>query len=251
MHTSTTGTTTTGDALEEVAPLLRDLRAGSARNRHAAVRALAALGARAGAAVPDLVALLRHADVTLRAAAAEALACVGRPAVPTLVEALQDPDPDFRKAAVVTLGAMGTDAARAEPALARLAQDEWLGPWAVRALAAIRRGGRPTWRRALSRLAAGLVLGAVVGTAVGLAVSADRLPPALDVGVPPSAVVAGVAVALGGVAVTILLATFSWGERRAVLLACVLGLSGGLAGLGAAALVVNLVGPLVRVFHRE
>jgi HEAT repeat protein len=82
--------------------------------RKRASRALAQVGP---AAVPELIALLKHEDAYVRRLAAEALARIGpeaREAVPALMAALQDSSASVHAAAAEALGELGdTGAARA------------------------------------------------------------------------------------------------------------------------------------------
>lgn len=93
------------DAVSALARLLSDEHAST---RAKAAGALGALGADARQAVPDLIRLL--GDKETSAAAARALAQIGKPAVPALKEALKSKSPLVRKAATRALGSCATDA---------------------------------------------------------------------------------------------------------------------------------------------
>jgi HEAT repeat protein len=158
------------------------LQAPSSGARLAALWDLTALGNRAEAAVPALARILKDAEPSLQAAAAEALGAVGpateaavsdlleaalqdgneglcrsavralgqigrRPesVVPTLLDLLARGEPDLQLIAVEALGAFGPAAAAAVPALAAVLEDadDNLAGEAAWALARLGEAGRP------------------------------------------------------------------------------------------------------------
>ena len=115
---------------EPAVPALTELlRSGTPPERILAANTLWGMGARARAAVPDLVAALEDPDLALRAASAMALENMGpaaEAAVPALAKALGDPEPGVRQAAVKALGAIGPGARDALPVLTRaLRRESW------------------------------------------------------------------------------------------------------------------------------
>jgi HEAT repeat protein len=103
------------------------LRTASANERPILIRAIGSFGADGASACPQLIAALSDASSTVRVAAAEALAQVGRrsstDAVVALSKALSDPDPEVRNLASVALGSIGPKAAPAVPDLVRTLSD--------------------------------------------------------------------------------------------------------------------------------
>ncbi|HEY7153390.1 MAG TPA: HEAT repeat domain-containing protein [Gemmataceae bacterium] len=83
----------------EAVPLLAD-----AVDNVAAVQALADLGTEARAAVPALIAALKHKEKDVRESARRALASIGAPAVPALIAALKDQNDDVSDLAALALG---------------------------------------------------------------------------------------------------------------------------------------------------
>ena len=105
-------------------PMLADLRSGKPEVRVAAADALAALGSKAAAAVPDLVRGLEDENFWAGLAMSDALSHVGQPAVPALVEALQHKQELARIRAGLALRSMGAVAKPALPALRQALQDQ-------------------------------------------------------------------------------------------------------------------------------
>jgi HEAT repeat protein len=115
---------------EPAVPALTELlRSGTASERILAANTLWGMGARARAAVADLVVALDDPDPALRAASAMALENMGpaaETAVPALTGALGDREPAVRQAAVKALGAIGPGARGALPVLTRaLRRESW------------------------------------------------------------------------------------------------------------------------------
>jgi HEAT repeat protein len=124
------------------------LRSGTPAERTLAANTLWGMGARAKAAVPDLVEALGDPDSSLRVAAAMALENMGpaaADAVPALTKAIGAREPAVRQAAVKALGAIGPAAEAALPTLTR----------------ALRRGSWPEAEEAVRRIR-GLDPGAVL-----------------------------------------------------------------------------------------
>ena len=91
-----------------------------------AIRAVSAFKPSAAPAVPDLIALLTHADPTVRWNATRTLGKlddVAAPAIPGIVAQLGDPDPTVREYAAQALGDLGPSAASGIPALVRALGD--------------------------------------------------------------------------------------------------------------------------------
>ena len=95
---------------ETVAALIDLLREPEGALREWAVLTIGQIGADAAAAVPALTARLTESDPSVRVAAAETLARLGKSAVPALIKALKDESPEIRSAAVDLLGRIGADA---------------------------------------------------------------------------------------------------------------------------------------------
>jgi HEAT repeat protein len=83
----------------------------------AAADALADMGPDARAAVPALLAALKHREGAVRSAAVHALACIGSAAVPALIDALKGPDRDTASRAADALGSILPPPKEAIPAL--------------------------------------------------------------------------------------------------------------------------------------
>jgi HEAT repeat protein len=83
----------------EAVPLLAD-----AVDNAAAIQALADMGTEARAAVPPLIAALKHKEKAIREGARRALASIGAPAVHALIAALKDPNEDVSTLAAAALG---------------------------------------------------------------------------------------------------------------------------------------------------
>ena len=76
-------------AKDEIEALRRQLQAPSPRERHRAARALAGLGERAVAALPELIGLFSDGDLRVRETAVVAVARLGRLAVPALLVVIE------------------------------------------------------------------------------------------------------------------------------------------------------------------
>jgi HEAT repeat protein len=130
-----------------VPAVARHLEDPDAAVRRAAADALGACGLSASAAVPALTRLLDDEDAGARERAAVALARIAGPdaseVVPVLVRLLGSDDFLERRRAARALAAIGPAAAAAEPALLRVAADEYAGvrEAAAEALDRIRRPG--------------------------------------------------------------------------------------------------------------
>jgi HEAT repeat protein len=98
------------------------------RVRQAAAEALQNIGPGATAAVPALIQTIENArsdyHFRLFAAAAGALANIGRAAVPALVQTVEEGSDNGREAAAGALGSMGPEAVDAVPALTQALADE-------------------------------------------------------------------------------------------------------------------------------
>lgn len=101
-------------------------------DRKACVQVLGEIGAKAEAAVPALIELLRGIEKSRRTEisaelsfdACEALGRIGAPAVPALMKQLRDQDVDIRKHAVWALWRMGPQAKAAVAVLAEVSRDD-------------------------------------------------------------------------------------------------------------------------------
>jgi hypothetical protein len=126
-------------ATTETAVTAEELSGGEWPARIAALDRLPTEGAVAGELHAALVGLLAAPEADQRAKAVAAVVRGGAPLVPLLVAVLEDETrgPDARRAAVVALGRIGRPARAAAGALHALVADDWLGPPARAALAAI------------------------------------------------------------------------------------------------------------------
>lgn len=108
----------------------------------AGMRAVAAVGPEARAAIPDLTRMLQGKDLQETWAAGSALGSIGPEAVRVLIAALQHQYPAVRQAALLGLKEIGPEAVQAVPAIIErlVDRDEWVRGWAAQALIAI---GRP------------------------------------------------------------------------------------------------------------
>ena len=118
------------DKKEDVARLMKDLKARDIKTRIAAAEELGHIGqvkkSFTESAVPALIDALHDPDGGVRKAAAEALGKVDpdlKLAVPALQNALKDKAPPVRIAAAGALGQIGPDAKDAVPALREMQQD--------------------------------------------------------------------------------------------------------------------------------
>jgi HEAT repeat protein len=93
---------------------------GQERIRSAAMRALQAIGSKAGSAVPELASSLQRKDPPTRSAAIAVLGAIGPEAVPSLVAAVRDPDAGIREAAAGALMKLGPKARDAIPGLTEI-----------------------------------------------------------------------------------------------------------------------------------
>jgi len=114
------------NAHDNLRELIDKLRAPSPSARQHAVADLAALGARAVPAIPNLVKALRDTSASVRKMAAYALGKI--PSLPggviqPLIETLQDENPAVQQAAAEALGERGAHAIQALPALRIAARD--------------------------------------------------------------------------------------------------------------------------------
>jgi HEAT repeat protein len=116
----------------DAVPLLAD-----ALDHLPSLRALADIGPDARAAVPALVAALKHKDKAVRDGARRALACIGTPAVPALIDALKDNTENVAGLAAQTLGSILPRPKEALPALREALQHEACRAAAAAALARI------------------------------------------------------------------------------------------------------------------
>lgn len=117
-----------GPAAAEAAGALAEcMEDREARVREAAAEALGAIG---GAAMPELLRLVRHEQYEIRAAAAKALGHAGPGAVPALAAALKDAQPFVRQRAAEGLAVLGPRAQSAFAAVAeafnRTGEDAWV-----------------------------------------------------------------------------------------------------------------------------
>jgi HEAT repeat protein len=119
-----------GDKKEDVARLIKELKARDVKTRIAAAEDLGHIGqvkkSYAEPAVPPLIEALKDSDAGVRKAAADALGKVDPDAmlaVAPLTEALKDKAPPVRQAAAGALGQIGPDAKDAVPALRELQKD--------------------------------------------------------------------------------------------------------------------------------
>src|SRR5262249_36513071 len=104
------------DALERIGKpgvphLAEALKSRDRPTRLAVARALGNLGANAGPACTELVALL--AERQTRAGAVQVLSRIGKAAVPALIKALDNEDHEVRRAVALALGYIGPNAEEA------------------------------------------------------------------------------------------------------------------------------------------
>lgn len=104
--------------------LRADLKSPKAHVRVAAADALGAMGAKAAAAVPDLIANLGDDSFWAALAASESLAGVGAPAVPAVVEVVKSGKEGMRVRALLALRSMGPAASPALPELTKALDDK-------------------------------------------------------------------------------------------------------------------------------
>jgi HEAT repeats len=107
-----------------LSPLEQQLVGADDNIRAAAASALANVGKAAAAVTPALMRALSDDYRPVRAPASLALSRIGAPAVPPLVVALKDSDPELRFNAAWTLGRIGPEASDAMSALEVLLGDE-------------------------------------------------------------------------------------------------------------------------------
>lgn len=133
---------------EAVKKLIGDLHSDKAPVRVAAADALGAMGAKAAAALPDLVHALSDKDTWAALAASEALGTIGEPALPAVIQALEtDSRPEIaRIRAGLALRRMGVVAKPALPALRKALQDksQRLRELAAQCIEEIESGQKPT-----------------------------------------------------------------------------------------------------------
>jgi HEAT repeat protein len=103
-----------------VPSLAKAMKARAARI--GAAQALGKIGPDAGAASPELAALLSDAEIRKEAVAA--LELIGKAAVPALIKALDESDDEARRSAVVLLGYVGPEAKEAEAKVAGLSRND-------------------------------------------------------------------------------------------------------------------------------
>jgi prepilin-type processing-associated H-X9-DG protein len=104
--------------------LLQNLHSDKTQVRVAAADALGAMGAKAEAAVPDLVRALSDETFWVSSAVADALGAIGEPAVPALAEALGSSNDMLRLRVAGTLRGMGARGKEALPALRKALHDK-------------------------------------------------------------------------------------------------------------------------------
>lgn len=107
-----------------VKKLAADLHSDKVPVRVAAADALGALGAKAKAAVPDLVGALADKDSWAGLAASEALTVIGEPALPAVLQAMESGEDIARVRAGLAIRGMGVAAKPALPALRKALEDK-------------------------------------------------------------------------------------------------------------------------------
>jgi HEAT repeat protein len=88
------------------------------------VSTLGEIGTDAATSVPELTAMLKNSNKTVRIAVITALGKIKLGATPALISVLQDPDPEIRSEAISTLGKVGLAAKAAIPKLISILQDK-------------------------------------------------------------------------------------------------------------------------------
>lgn len=231
---------------KSVNELIHTLRYGDAADRRAAMAELAHRATESAEAIPDLIAVLRDEDPSLRFDAATALACMGPAAVKPLIEAMLDADVDFRRAVIAALGGLGPDAAAAVPVLRAARGDPQFAVEADAALALIQ---PPFWKTLRPHLVRTLPLAllltggvaVVAGAVATLSGLADLMRPDQ-----PLALTLGAAIGLLGGFLGSLIGGITRGRAGAVVGLLVLGIAGYLIGVIIGGWVGSLLGPLGR-----
>jgi HEAT repeat protein len=123
---------------------INQLKAKEVDGRREAVKALAAIGPEAEAAVPALLEVLRDDDTAVRTGALEALGRIGpraKAAVPALLQALKDKDAGFRTVAIDSLGRIGPEDKDVVSALVKVLLEDDVGTASYSAELALRQMG--------------------------------------------------------------------------------------------------------------
>ena len=112
----------TGD--QSVEALVKTLQTGDDDAKYQALVALADLGPKAEAGIPDLIAAMQLKNEDLRLNAAIALSKIGKAAVPAVVRLLDAKDEDTRYHAISVIGWIGPDAVDTAPAIIKAMGDK-------------------------------------------------------------------------------------------------------------------------------